>query len=86
MLQRCKFCTSADSTTWQQVNRYGGILGYRTREIKPEKVREGRENITRLLNELNIPITEKRLEYYYHFWMAGHLLLREYTKYAGSQE
>ena len=86
MLQRCKFCTSADSTTWQQVNRYGGILGYRTREIKPEKVREGRENIARLLNELNIPITEKRLEYYYHFWMAGHLLLREYTKYAGSQE
>lgn len=86
MLKRCRFATSADSTTWQQVNRYGGILGYRTRQIKPEKVQEGRENIARLLNELNIAPTEKRLEYYYHFWMAGHLLKMEYSKAAGNQD
>lgn len=86
MLRRCSFATSADSTTWQQVNRYGGILGYKTREIKPEKIKEGRENIMRLLREINIEPTEKRLEYYYHFWMAGHLLKREYSLAAGDQD
>lgn len=85
LLKRCKFATSADSTTWQQVNRYGGVLGYRTAQIKEEKVREGWERIKRLLQEINIEPTEKRI-YYYYFWMAAHLLKLEYTKAAGNQD
>lgn len=85
LLKRCKFATSADSTTWQQVNRYGGILGYRTSQIKKEKVEEGWDNIKRLLMDIGIEPTEKRI-YYYYYWMAGLLLKREYTKAAGNQD
>ena len=85
LLKRCKFATSADSTTWQQVNRYGGILGYRTAQIKKEKVEEGWDNIKRLLTDIGIEPTEKRI-YYYYYWMAGLLLKREYTKAAGNQD
>lgn len=85
LLKRCKFATSADSTTWQQINRYGGIMGYRTSQVKEEKVREGWEHIKKLLREINIEPTDKRI-YYYYFWLAGHLLRAEYTKAAGSQD
>lgn len=86
LLKRCKFATSADSTTWQQVNRYGGILGYRTSQIKKEKVQEGWGNIKCLLTDIGIEPTEKRIYYYYYYWMAGLLLKREYTKAAGNQD
>ena len=85
MLKRCKFATSADSTTWQQVNRYGGILGYRTNQIKQEKVREGWEHVKELLKQIGIEPTEKRI-YYYYYWMAGLLLKSEYEKAAGNQD
>lgn len=85
LLKRCKFATSADSTTWQQINRYGGILGYRTAQVKEEKVKEGWDNVKRLLKEINIDPTEKRI-YYYYYWLAGLLLKREYTKAAGNQD
>lgn len=86
LLKRCKFATSADSTTWQQINRYGGILGYRTSQVKEEKVKEGWEHTKKLLQELGIEPTEKRIYYYYYYWMAGLLLKREYTKAAGNQD
>ena len=41
ILRQCKFCTSADSTSWQGVNRWGRMGNYRTRNIKPEIQREG---------------------------------------------
>lgn len=84
LLHKCKFATSADSTTWQQVNRYGGILGRRTSEIKESKVKEGWEHTKQLLMEIGIEPTDKRI--YYYYWMAGHLLKREYTKAAGPQD
>lgn len=85
MLSRCRFCTSSDSTTWQQINRYGGILGKRTRDLKPEKVKEGEDRIRNLLIKMNIEPTPKRLEYYFRFWLAAVLLKQEYTKAAGDQ-
>lgn len=87
LLKRCRFATSADSTSWQQVNRYGRILGYRTSQIKEEKVREGWEHIKTVLKSMNIEPTEKRIYYYYYYYyLAGLLLKREYTKAAGNQD
>lgn len=85
ILKRCKFCTSSDSTTWQQINRYGGILGRRTADLKEEKVRERWDHIQDLLKTMRIEPTEKRIYYYYNFWLAAKLLKSEYTKAAGSQ-
>lgn len=85
ILEQCRFATSADSTSWQQVNRYGRIAGYRTSEIKEEKVREGWEHTKKLLLELGIEPTDRRI-YYYYYWMAGKILKTKYTTYAGNQD
>ena len=85
ILTRCNFATSADSTSWQQVNRYGRLMGYHTSQIREDKVAEGVEHITKLLNELQIEPTEKRVRYYYYYWLAGKILKQEYTKSAGNQ-
>lgn len=85
MLNRCRFCTSADSTTWQQVNRYGGIGKYKTRDIKKEKVEQDWTHIKTLLESIGIEPTEKRI-YYYYYYMAGLILRREYIRYAGNQD
>lgn len=86
MLKQCSFATSADSTTWLQINRYGGILGKRTKDLKAGKVDEKREDIIRWLNDLEIEPTEQHINYYFNYWLAGTLLKQEYTKAAGSQE
>lgn len=86
MLKQCSFATSSDSTTWQQINRYGAILGKRTKNIKPERIQESREHISKLLQDMEIEPTEKRCSYYYLYWLAGKLLKKEYAKAAGSQE
>ena len=86
MLQRCKFATSSDSTTWQQINRYGGILGKRTRDIKQEMCVQYHDRIKELLQDLYIEPTEQRIDYYFKYWLAAKLLKQEYAKAAGSQE
>lgn len=85
LLKKCRFATSADSTSWQQINRYGRILGYRTSQVKEEKVREGWEHIKTVLKSMNIEPTEKRI-YYYYYYLAGLLLKRKYTETAGNQD
>ncbi len=85
ILEKCSWCTSADSTSWQQVNRYGRILGYHVSEIKNQKVLEGWDHTKKLLLELGIEPTDKRI-YYYYYWMSGHLLKRQYTDWCGNQD
>lgn len=86
ILKKCKFCTSADSTSWQGVNRWGRMGNYRTRNIKEDKQKENEEYITNILIKLGIEPTETRKKYYSNYWLAGKLLKAEYTRIAGSQE
>lgn len=86
MLKQCKFATSADSTTWQQINRWCGILGRKTSQLKEEKVQEGWQHIKDCLISYGIEPKEKRIRYFYNFWLAGMLLKREYTQAAGNQD
>lgn len=86
ILTRCKFCTTSDSTSWLQVNRYGRLLGRKTSEIKKSVLLENRDNIARILVSLGVEPTERRLNYYGNYWLAGKLLKREYTSWVGSQE
>lgn len=85
LLERCKFCTSADSTSWQAVNRFGRLQKRHVGQIKQEAIDQGYRNIEQLLQRLNIEPTQKRV-YYYYYWLACNLELAQYTKYAGSQE
>ena len=84
-LKRCSFCTSADSTSWQTINRYGHLFGRRANNIKEEKMQEIRERIIQLLRKLSIEPTEKRIEYYSLYWLAGFVSLFEYEKACGNQ-
>lgn len=86
MLKRIKFATSADSTTWQQINRYGYIKGHHASTVKQEKYEEKVGDIRDILMGMNIEPTERRLRYYYNYWMAGTILRREYIKAAGDQD
>ena len=85
MLKRCKFCTSADSTSWSGVNRFGNIMGNRTRDVKPEKLEALYANSKKLLEDMGVVANDKRIKYFSLFWLSAHLYLNQYTKYAGSQ-
>lgn len=87
LLERCRFCTSADSTSWQQVNRYGSIFGrYKTCNIKEEKVQQEWKHIEDLLLECGVKPNENRIRYYYNFYLAGIIMKQEYTRCAGNQD
>lgn len=85
LLQRCNFCTSADSTSWQSVNRYGHIFGRRTKDLKKEILEQDKNNIVALLSKMKIEPTEKRIKYYYLYWLTAKIHLEIYCKYAGDQ-
>lgn len=86
MLKRIKFATSADSTSWQQVNRYGTILGHHVSEIREDKFEEKKDDIRNILLQLNIEPTDKRLHYFYNYYVSATLLKDKYTKAAGNQD
>lgn len=86
LLRRCKFCTSADSTSWQQINRYGRLLGHSVHDLKAERLREGTDNIVRIMNDLGMRVTDTRIRYMYNFWLSAKILRAEYARYAGNQD
>jgi hypothetical protein len=86
MLKEGRFCTSADSTAWQSVNRYGHIMGRRTRNIKPETYEEIYPIIRNVLSKCEIEENEKRMKYYSNYYLSAKIHRQEYAKYAGSQD
>lgn len=86
MLERCRFCTTADSTSWQAVNRFGNILGNHTRTIRPEVKERCREAVLDTLRACSIEPTDKRLDYYANYYISAFLHRREYERAAGNQD
>lgn len=86
MLQRCNFCTTADSTSWQAVNRFGRILGNHVKTIRPEVKEKCAQAVREMMEMCGIEETEKRMDYYSNYYISAWLHRREYEKYAGSQE
>ena len=93
LLERLNFCSSSDSTSWQQVNRFGSLkmnngkqtLSIRNSDINIEKLKKRYspkiENIISKWMEPN----EKRFDYYSKYALAGEALINQYTIYAGNQ-
>lgn len=97
LLNRCNFATSADSTNWQQINRYGELtyndwnISYRIKTnalpFEKKKQRYGERIKQILLNfEKEDDITEKKYDYYSNYALAGELLKKQYTQVAGNQD
>lgn len=94
LLQELRFCTSSDSTSWQQVNRYG-VIKYndgtkthsaRNRDINFDKLMDKYKDQLVPLLERWYDITPKKLDYYSKYALAGELLLNQYSIYAGNQD
>lgn len=86
MLRRCKFCTSADSTSWATANRFGTIMGKHVNSLRPEKMAELREHITQLLVSMDIEPKENRVRDFTYSWLSAYLHRQQYIKYAGNQD
>ena len=86
MLNRCSFCTTADSTSWQAVNRFGRILGNHVKTIRPEVKERCKQAVLDTMRACNIEPTDKRIDYYSNYYISAFLHKREYEKAAGSQD
>lgn len=95
MLRSMSFCTSSDSTSWQQVNRYGWLkynngsknLGIKNSDIDKNLLNNMfSEKVKQIITKYGIESTDKRIDYYSKFALASKLYKQQYTIYAGSQE
>ena len=81
LLEKCKFCTSSDSTSYIAGKRFGFIKGRHISRIKTEEVKrlvgeEAWNNIKEFGNETNTNF----------MCLSVELLKREYQKVAGNQD
>lgn len=90
LLERLRFCSSSDSTSWLQANRYG-VLKTETANVKVSQFKEKfydtyKPEVMKTLKYFDVNQTEKNIQYYSHGGFAALLLKKDYTKYAGSQD
>jgi hypothetical protein len=86
LLNQCRFCTSADSTSWMGVNRFGSILSYATRHIKQEALDNAMPAIKKILYYCHTEPTKSRLQYYGNYYIAALLYKKVYEQCAGGQD
>jgi len=95
LLRELSFCSSADSTSWVALNKFGSFkfndgektISARKSEINRDKLSEKyRTKVIKALEDARIMPTESKI--YYHCCSAFQLehLLKQYTIYAGSQD
>lgn len=93
LLRKLNFCSSSDSTAWQQVGRFGELKfnnGTKTYEIKNKNISLNKlkkrysPNIENIISKY-IEVNQHRFEYYSKYALAGELLLNQYSIYAGNQ-
>jgi len=94
LLKELNFCSTSDSTSWQQVNRFGVLKyndGNKTISARNSKINidnlmsRYKESLIKILSKW-MEITPKRLDYYSKYAIAGELLKMQYTTYAGNQD
>lgn len=93
LLKNLSFCSSSDSTSWQQVNRFGSLkmnngketLSIKNSQININKLKERYSpQIENIISKWMEP-TEKRFDYYSKYALAGEALINQYTIYGGNQ-
>lgn len=89
LLKRCKFCTSSDSTSWQQGNRYGVCrFDGKMRHISTMKQKPILEISGHLEKRLEVAKLKrvKNMEYLARYVIFARLCKMDYELAAGSQE
>jgi len=91
LLKSGRHCTSSDSTSWQQINRYGSISigGLKLMHCQMDKdavVDKYGSIVNGVLRRCGIEVNDKRLLYYSGYCLAGEVLKSKYASIIGSQE
>ena len=86
VLSKCKFCSTADSTSWMQIGKYGSHKNHHISTIRDEQ----KEAIRTRLYQILEPYTtgeklQGSLKALTGYWIVCHHLLSEYTDWCGSQ-
>lgn len=94
LLNSLNFCSSADSTSWTSINRYGffkynnGIKTYSIKKsdfISSELFKIYGEKAINCLEYNNRPITESSIHYLCCYLIQIEYFIKQYTYYAGDQ-
>ena len=89
LLKRCKFCTSSDSTSWQQGNRFGTFrFDGKIRHIsalKGEPIKRIVDRLKMRMASMNLKIM-KDMNYFARYVIFARLCKMDYELAAGSQE
>lgn len=94
-LSELRFCTSADSTNWQEVNRWGHLAynngkdkawHVHNSQIKEDDWKPYVPYVEKILPEWGREVNDQRREYYSKFMLAGVLLHQQYSIHGGPQD
>jgi hypothetical protein len=86
ILNECRFCTSADSTSWQTVNRFGTILGRETKDIREDALEKTIPMLEKVFYYCHIEPTKERLVYFGNYYIAAILHKQMYERCVGGQD
>ena len=94
LLKNLNFCSSSDSTSWQQVNRFGHLkmnngtktMSIANSDISIDKLKERYSPRIENIIEQWMEATPKRFDYYSKYALAGEMLVKQYTIFAGDQQ
>lgn len=89
LLTVCNFCTSADSTSWESVNRYGQIKcngdAHHISAIRKAHMERISAELEAAFQKRGIA-KQKTMSHYTAFQIAARCCKRDYTEWAGSQD
>lgn len=86
MLKDLSFCSTSDSTSWLQINRYGSLGNNKEKNIIRSKMVEFDKVVIEMGNKYNKQITPNRLRYYSNYILSGKYNKQIYNNYAGNQD
>lgn len=85
MIKNLKFCTSSDSTSWLQLNRYGNIGKNKEKNIIRSKMKEFEDVAVEMMNHYKIKQNNNRIRYYSNYILSAKYYKAIYTQYGGNQ-
>lgn len=90
LLEKNKFCTSSDSTSWLQGVKYGwisdGIQKSHIKNFKKEIFEQRKKDVKKILDYRGIELKEKTLDYSTNASISATICKNRYEKIAGNQD
>lgn len=86
ILNELSFCSSADSTSWLQINRYGSLAGRKEKYVDINKTTYLHEYVNEMSIRYGISITDKQMRYLTNYIISGIYNKAIYCRYAGNQD